>query len=246
MLVTPSDIVTFKSPVQLLNASSPTVFTFPGIVTSVSFLHKLNAPSPMLVMFSGIVRLSRELHERKALISIVLIPFGICTLVSELQLLNAYSPKYVTVSGIFTFTIASQSENAQSPMLVTLSGMVTSVSVVQLANAILPIPVTFFPSISDGMTNVLALPLYFVISAVSPETLYSKSPYTSATALTATLSLMTGSASPNGVAKTPTAIAAATNPLANFLYFISKPSLNCKNNEKLPHPCTTLSLYNRI
>ena len=203
MLVTPSDIVTFKSSVQLLNASSPTVFTFPGIVTSVSFLHKLNAPSPMLVMFSGIVRLSRELHERNALISIVLIPFGICTLLSELQLLNAYSPKYVTVSGIFTLTIVSQSENAQSPMLVTLSGMVTSVSVVQL---------------------------------VSPETLYSKSPYTSAPALTATLSLMTGSTSPNGVAKTPTAIAAATNPLANFLYFISKPSLNCKSNES----CRTL------
>ena len=154
--------------------------------------------------------------------------YGSVILVRLLQLQNAQLSILFTLFGIVILAKFVQSPNAPHSIEITLFGIVTLTRFSQPLNAYSPILVTVYPSISDGIVNSVAVPLYFSITAVSLSSKsHTKSPLVQ---YTPTLSLLVSAALATvSIADKETPISIIDNNIAiNFLifFFISVSPLN--------------------
>ena len=173
ILVVPSSKVTVSSPLlskTLYPRPSPACTRLFGISISFNASHPLNTPLPRFVRL-----------------------FGKFTVFSALHLKNADSPIFMTLSGITTFSRLLQFMNADFPISVTLSGIVTPVKVVLALNASAPITATVFSPSFSGMTSSASLPVYPVIVALLPSTVYVKSDSDAANNSSSGISLISAS-----------------------------------------------------
>jgi hypothetical protein len=103
---------------------------------------------------------------------IVAIVFGITIVSIPVPLIKLY-PREFNAGGRISVLRLVQLLNALAPIDVTLSGMATLVKLTHPENTELLILVTLYPSRVLGMTTSSPAPVYLVIVATLPETVYS-------------------------------------------------------------------------